>query len=86
MEVYRVRHHRKLGSATVVKLPLQVLCFVMIGKLEDVLALPFDEAFELTAAYNTDSHPHKVSLDAGVYRDGKGKPWVLPSVIKVRER
>lgn len=44
---------------------------------------PLDEAFALTAALHADSHPHKVSLGAGVYRDEFGKPWILPSVEKV---
>lgn len=55
----------------------------MASKLASVPTLPLDEAFALTAAYNADSHKDKVSLGAGVYRHGDGKPWVLPSVKKV---
>lgn len=53
--------------------------------LGHIPALPLDEAFAITADYNADSHPQKVSLGAGVYRDENGKPWVLPSVSKVRK-
>lgn len=55
----------------------------MASKLANVPSLPLDEAFALTAAYNADGHADKVSLGAGVYRNGEGKPWVLPSVKKV---
>jgi aspartate aminotransferase, cytoplasmic len=51
--------------------------------------LPVDEAFQLTALYKADTHPHKVSLGAGVYRDENTQPWILPSVKEVsrsRER
>jgi len=53
--------------------------------LGDIPALPRDEAFAITADYNADEHPQKVSLGAGVYRDEDGKPWILPSVRKVRK-
>lgn len=52
----------------------------------DFAAIPelsLDEAFALTAAFQADSHPKKVSLAAGVYRDDKSKPWILPSVKEV---
>lgn len=45
--------------------------------------LPLDEAYQLTALFKADKHPQKVSLGAGVYRDEKTQPWVLPSVKEV---
>lgn len=54
--------------------------------LGNILTLPWDEAFAITANYNADIHPQKVSLGAGVYRDERGKPWVLSSVRKVSNK
>lgn len=53
---------------------------------EQYLSLPIappDVAFNLMADYDADSHPNKVSLIAGAYRDEDGLPWVLPSVQEV---
>lgn len=47
--------------------------------------IPPDAIFALTAQYQADSDPRKVNLGQGTYRDGKGQPWVLPSVNKARE-
>ncbi|XP_062506739.1 aspartate aminotransferase, cytoplasmic-like [Corticium candelabrum] len=46
------------------------------------LACP-DTIFDLRDAYNADSHPYKVNLGIGAYRDSEGKPWVLPVVRQV---
>lgn len=43
-----------------------------------------DAIFALTAEFNQDSSPKKVNLGQGTYRDDKGQPWVLPSVIAAR--
>jgi len=34
--------------------------------------------------YKADTHPLKVNLTAGAYRDGEGKPWILPIVHKMK--
>ncbi|KAK5017547.1 aspartate transaminase aat1 [Cryomyces antarcticus] len=34
----------------------------------------------ITEAFKADSHPKKINLGVGAYRDDKGKPYVLPSV------
>ena len=39
---------------------------------------------QVTVAYNKDPSPVKVNLGVGAYRDQDGKPYVLPSVRKVR--
>lgn len=52
-----------------------------------LLELPIpseDIAFGLMGDFEADTHPNKVSLIAGTYRDENGKPWVLPSVGMVR--
>ncbi|EKG17181.1 Aspartate/other aminotransferase [Macrophomina phaseolina MS6] len=43
---------------------------------------PEDPLFGLMAAYRADSHPQKVDLGIGAYRDDNAKPWVLPVVRK----
>lgn len=55
----------------------------MSGNLATLPVLPRDEAFAVTADFNADDNIDKVSLGAGVYRDEKAKPWVLPSVREV---
>jgi aspartate aminotransferase len=57
----------------------------MSPNLATLPKLPPDEAFALTSDYVADPHPLKLSLGAGVCRDECSKPWVLPSVRKVRE-
>lgn len=42
-----------------------------------------DPTYKLMAAFHADSHPNKVSLITGAYRDEEGRPWVLPSVRQV---
>lgn len=42
-----------------------------------------DEPFQFTALYEADPSLEKVNLSIGAYRDGDGKPWVLPVVKKV---
>lgn len=44
---------------------------------------PYDDAYKVLAAFADDSHPDKVSLGAGVYRDDDAQPWTLSSVKKV---
>lgn len=43
------------------------------------LASP-DAIFDTTKRYVADQNPGKINLGQGVYRDGNGEPWVLPSV------
>lgn len=45
---------------------------------------PPDSIFKLTAAFKQDSNPSKVNLGVGAYRDDTGKPWILPSIKKVK--
>jgi len=47
---------------------------------------PADPILGLTQDFLADTHPKKVSLGVGAYRDGNGKPYVLPSVRTAEER
>ncbi|KAI9711875.1 MAG: aspartate transaminase aat1 [Chrysothrix sp. TS-e1954] len=40
----------------------------------------------ITEAFKADSHPEKINLGVGAYRDDKGKPYVLPSVKSAEKR
>lgn len=42
--------------------------------------VPPDAIFEVGKNYLADTHPQKINVGAGTYRDEKGLPWVLPSV------
>lgn len=42
--------------------------------------VPPDAIFDVTKRYVADQDPGKINLGQGVYRDGNGEPWVLPSV------
>lgn len=44
-----------------------------------------DQIFDVTDKYLADTHPNKVILAQGTYRDGHGKPWIMPSVKMAKE-
>ncbi|PFH62413.1 hypothetical protein XA68_13639 [Ophiocordyceps unilateralis] len=46
------------------------------------LAPPNQAILGITEAYKADLFPKKINLGVGAYRDGAGKPYVLPSVQK----
>lgn len=48
----------------------------------NISAAPPVEVFKLSADYQADQSPNKVSLGVGAYRDDQGKPWILPVVKK----
>jgi len=48
-----------------------------------VTQAPEDPLFGLMAAFKRDSHPKKVDLGIGAYRDDNARPWVLPVVREV---
>lgn len=45
-----------------------------------------DGIFEVVRRYIEDPSPDKINVSAGAYRDGNGKPWVLPSVRMAEEK
>ena len=51
-----------------------------------VPAAPADPILGLTADFLADESPVKVSLGVGAYRDGSGKPYVLPSIAEAEKR
>lgn len=54
----------------------------MTQSVFSVTAAPPDSLFALVAKCKEDTHPNKVDLSIGAYRDDNGKPWVLPVVQK----
>lgn len=44
---------------------------------------PPDAILGVSEAFKKDSNPNKINLGVGAYRDGEGKPYVLPVVRKV---
>ncbi|KAK5136009.1 hypothetical protein LTR08_004263 [Meristemomyces frigidus] len=47
---------------------------------------PPDAILGITEAFKKDKHPKKINLGVGAYRDDKGKPYVLPSVVEAEQR
>lgn len=47
---------------------------------------PPDAILGITEAFKKDSHPKKINLGVGAYRDDKGKPYVLPSVKEAEQK
>ncbi|KAB2579670.1 putative aspartate aminotransferase protein [Lasiodiplodia theobromae] len=47
---------------------------------------PPDAILGITEAYKADSHPQKINLGVGAYRDDQGKPYVLPSVKQAEKK
>jgi aspartate aminotransferase len=45
---------------------------------------PPDPVLGVGEAFNKDTHPKKINLSVGAYRDETGKPLVMASVKKVR--
>ncbi|KAL0258823.1 aspartate transaminase aat1 [Diplodia seriata] len=47
---------------------------------------PPDAILGITEAFKADSHPQKINLGVGAYRDDQGKPYVLPSVKQAEKK
>nr|WPS94675.1 aspartate aminotransferase [Naematelia aurantialba] len=52
----------------------------------NVPAGPPDPILGVTEKYKADPSPKKINLGVGAYRDGEGKPYVLPSVLKAERK
>lgn len=63
------------------ELPIHTKSTSLFNHLE---TMPGDPIFGLMSLYAKDPAEKKASLTIGVYRDEEGKPWVLPTVKKVR--
>lgn len=44
---------------------------------------PPDAILGVTEAFKRDTNPKKINLGVGAYRDDNGKPYLLPTVLKV---
>jgi aspartate aminotransferase, mitochondrial len=47
---------------------------------------PKDPILGVSEAFKADSHPKKINLGVGAYRDDNGKPVVLPSVLEASQQ
>jgi aspartate aminotransferase len=47
---------------------------------------PEDPILGVTVAYNKETHPKKINLGVGAYRDDQGKPFILNCVKQVMNR
>lgn len=45
---------------------------------------PPDAILGVTEAFKRDTNPKKINLGVGAYRDDNGKPYILPTVLKVK--
>lgn len=62
-------------------------CFVFLvdrSWFSNVQLGPPDAILGVTEAFKRDTNPKKINLGVGAYRDDNGKPYVLPTVLKVR--
>ncbi|XP_029203906.2 aspartate aminotransferase, cytoplasmic-like [Acropora millepora] len=57
-----------------------------ISIFQDVPLVPTDHVFAVNQRYNDDTHPKKVNLGIGAYRNDDGKPMVLPVVAKTEKQ
>ncbi|KAK2592459.1 hypothetical protein QQS21_009838 [Conoideocrella luteorostrata] len=51
----------------------------------DLADIPLDPHYALKESFRADTHPDKVILGSGLYRDDDSQPWVLPSVEKAEK-
>ena len=51
-----------------------------------VPAGPADPILGLVEEFKKDTHPHKVGLSVGSYRNDEGTAFVLPSVLEAERR
>lgn len=55
------------------------------AEFQHVKTAPPDAILKLSTGYKADTHPNKVNLGIGAYRDDSGKPYVFPVVRKAEE-
>jgi aspartate aminotransferase, cytoplasmic len=61
-----------------------VCCLLTKESIFEISLASSDPIFAITAAFKADTHPKKINLGVGAYRDNNGKPWVLPVVKKAQ--
>merc|ERR1712130_627796 len=75
------------ASAQASKLRLQLQSSIRAASAwSQVPQGPPDAILGITEAHKADSHPEKINLGVGAYRDDQGKPYVLPSVKEAEQR
>jgi hypothetical protein len=62
-----------------------IILTTMASHFATVPAVNEDAAFGIIRLARADLDPKATSLNAGLYRDEKGNPWILPVVQEVRE-
>lgn len=58
-------------------------CVPKESLFQDLIEIPLDPHYALKELFRADTHPKKVILGSGLYRDDNSEPWVLPTVQKV---
>jgi len=61
-------------------------CYRLLSFWSKVEKGPEDPILGVTVAFNKDSHPKKINLGVGAYRDDNGKPFILNCVKKAEKR
>ena len=75
----------RVSTTSVRKLPA-VQCLRTQSTWANIQQGPPDAILGITEAFKKDSHPKKINLGVGAYRDDKGKPYVLPSVKTAEQK
>lgn len=75
-----------IKRATTVRSVLAPQCLRAASTWAQVQQGPPDAILGITEAFKKDSHPQKINLGVGAYRDDKGKPYILPSVKTAEEK
>ncbi|KAH0594272.1 hypothetical protein MHUMG1_08111 [Metarhizium humberi] len=60
-------------------------CVPKESLFENLSEIPLDPHYALKELFRADTHPKKVILGSGLYRDDNSEPWVLPTVQKAEE-
>lgn len=77
---------RPLVSSFSGRRPVKVITRPAVSKFDDVAQAPPDLVLGITEAFKADTHPDKLNLGVGAYRDEDLKPYVLEVVRKAEEK
>ncbi|KAK9441904.1 aminotransferase [Metarhizium brunneum] len=58
-------------------------CVPKESLFQDLIEIPLDPHYALKELFRADTHPKKVILGSGLYRDDNSEPWVLPTAEEV---
>ncbi|BFZ59212.1 aspartate transaminase aat1 [Saitoella coloradoensis] len=75
-----------LSVRTALRSTTRIQCLRTVSTWAHVPMGPPDAILGVTEAFKKDTAPHKINLGVGAYRDDKGKPYVLPSVLEAEKR